>query len=235
MKPVYRSQGQGLVEYVLLIALVIVGTALVLQLSGVRLADVYCRAASAFSGDDVCAKTKYACEDNFDAGLDNWSKGQGAWQSQNGSACASGGGMIFDSCSADLKPKDYTIYVSGAHLTKGNGYGVFFRTTLDNRTNTFNGYTFQYDPGYGGGAFIFRKWVNGKELSPFAVAPAKGYDWYSAPKDVTISIQGDQFTAYIDGVAVLTGKDSSFTEGGAGLRSWDASQVCVDGFRISVP
>lgn len=234
MKPSSLSKGQGLVEYILLIALVVVGTVLVLQLSGVRLSDVYCRTASAFSGDEVCAKVKYACEDQFDAGLDNWVKGQGAWQSKSGSACAAGTGMIFDTCSANLKPKDYTIQVSGAHLTKGNGYGVFFRTTLSDK-GQFNGYTFQYDPGYGSGAFIFRKWVNGRELPPFAVTPAKGYDWYSVPKDVTIAIEGNQFTAYIDGVAVLTAKDSSFTEGGAGLRSWDSSQVCVDDFRISVP
>lgn len=226
------SKGQGLVEYILLIALTVIGAALVLQLTGVRLSDVYCRAASAITGDDVCGGVQYACEDNFNAGLDNWVKAQGAWQSKNESACASGVGMIFDKCSAALKPKDYTIQVSGAHLKKGNGYGVFFRTTL-NEKGQFNGYTFQYDPGYG--AFIFRKWVNGRELPPFAVTPAKGYDWYSTPKDITVSVQGNQFTAYIDGVAVLTGQDSSYAEGGAGLRSWDASQVCVDGFRISVP
>lgn len=234
MKTMRLSKGQGLVEYALLIGLIVVGTVLTLQLTGVRLSDVYCRAASAFGGEGVCGGVKYACEDTFNAGLDNWVKGQGAWQSKNESACASGVGMIFDKCSADLKPKDYTVQVSGAHLTKGNGYGVFFRTTLDEK-GQFNGYTFQYDPGYGGGAFIFRKWVNGRELSPFAVAPAKGYDWYGAPKDVTISVQGNQFTAYIDGVPVLTASDSSYTEGGAGLRSWDSSQVCVDNFSISVP
>jgi hypothetical protein len=234
MKHMRHSKGQGLVEYVLLIGLLVIGTALVLQLSGVRLSDVYCRTARIFSGEDVCAAVKYACEDSFDAGLDGWTKGQGAWQSKNGSACASGVGMIFDKCSADLKPKDYTVQVSGAHLMKGNGYGVFFRTTLNDK-GQFNGYTFQYDPGYGGGAFIFRKWVDGRELPPFAVAPAKGYDWYGAPKDVAVSVQGNQFTAYIDGVPVLTASDSSYTQGGTGLRSWDSSQVCVDNFGISIP
>lgn len=234
MKHLRLSKGQGLVEYVLLIALVVAGVALVMQLTGVRLSDVYCRVGSAIAGDNVCAKVQYACEDNFNAGLDTWVKGQGAWQTKNEAACASGVGMIFDKCSSDLKPKNYTVQVSGAHLTRGNGYGVFFRTTLDAK-GQFNGYTFQYDPGYGGGAFIFRKWVNGVELSPFAVAPAKGYDWYSAPKDVSVVVQGNQFTAYIDGVAVLTGTDSSYSQGGAGLRSWDSSQVCVDAFRISVP
>lgn len=234
MRQMNPSKGQGLVEYVLLLALVVIGTVLALQLSGVRLADVYCRAASALSGGDVCAKVQYACEDNFYAAMDNWVNWQDGWATKSGSACASGSGVIFNTCSTSLNPKDYTVYVSGAHLMKGKGYGVFFRTTVKKK-RLFNGYTFQYDPGYGRGAFIFRKWVNGKELPPFAVMPAQGYDWYSAPKDVTIKVQGDQFTAYIDGVAVLSGVDGSFREGGAGLRTWGASQICVDNFRISIP
>ncbi len=234
MKHTRFSKGQGLVEYALLIALIVIGTVLVLQLTGVRLSDVYCRAASAFTGDDVCGGVEYACEDNFNAGLDDWIKSQGTWSSRDERVCVSGGGIMFNKCSTDLNPRDYTIYVSGAHLTKGNGYGVFFRTTLTN-DGRFNGYTFQYDPGYGGGAFILRKWVNGRELPPFAVAPAKGYDWYSTPRNVKVVVQGSQFTVYVDDKLVLKGQDSSYTQGGTGLRSWDASQVCVDNFRISVP
>jgi len=94
-----------------------------------------------------------------------------------------------------------------------------------------NGYVFQYDPGYYPGAFIIRKWVNGRELSaPIAVAKAPGYDWYSSPRDIEVVVEGDTFTAYVDGVEVLTATDSTYATGGSGLRNWDSTKVCFDQF-----
>ncbi|GAB4464754.1 MAG: hypothetical protein Kow0070_26750 [Anaerolineales bacterium] len=55
MKTMRLSKGQGLVEYALLIGLIVIGTVLTLQLTGVRLSDVYCRAASAFAAR-ACAE-----------------------------------------------------------------------------------------------------------------------------------------------------------------------------------
>jgi Flp pilus assembly pilin Flp len=230
MKHSRTLHGQGLAEYALLLALLVIGVILILQLTGTSLSDVYCRIGSAITGENTCQASENAvCVDDFSANTNNWIKAQGAWKMGDGNACASGVGMVFDKCSTNLNLTDYTVKLTDVNLAKGDGYGVFFRSNIDSKGN-FNGYTFQYDPGYR--AFIFRKWVNGKELPPFAVAPAKDYNWYGSPKDVSIKVQGDQFTAYIDNVPVLTGKDGSFTEGGAGLRSWDSSQVCLGGFSI---
>jgi hypothetical protein len=97
-----------------------------------------------------------------------------------------------------------------------------------------NGYSFQYDPGYYPGSFIFRKWVNGREIAtPFAVSKAPGFDWYSAPRDVRVVVKGDTFTAYVDGQPVLTAQDSTYTSGGTGLRTWDSTQVCFDQFGLN--
>lgn len=234
MRQHIKTRGQGLVEYALLVALLTVGLILVLQISGVRLSDVFCTIGSTLTGEDTCNEEgTIACSDDFSDGMKDWESQNGAWKAEDGRVCTSGVATTFDNCSASLNLTNYTINLKDVELTKGNGYGVFFRTTIDKK-GKYNGYTFQYDPGYAGGAFIFRKWVNGKELAPFAVAPAKGFDWYGSGKDVSISVNGDEFTAYVDGKAVLTGKDSSYTEGGAGLRSWDGSNVCIDEFNISL-
>jgi hypothetical protein len=126
-----------------------------------------------------------------------------------------GEGRIFH---VNLSQGDYTITVNGAVLNQGNGYGIWFRAT---NVEKVNGYTFQYDPGHGYGAFIMRKWVNGNELSPFAVAYAPGYNWTTTPRQVQIVAKGNTFTAYVDGKQVLQGTDSTYTQGGVGFRTWD--------------
>ncbi len=227
------EKGQGLVEYALLVALVAIAIILVLQLTGVRLSDVYCSVASGITGEETCAQgEENYCSDDFSSEkLDGWDTLTGAWKTDDGRACTRGTALAFNECSLNMDAADYTVNLEGAALTKGNGYGIVFRAT--DTGGKFNGYTFQYDPGYGGGAFIFRKWVDGRELSPFAVAPAKGFDWYGSPKDIQLVVNGDQFTAYVDGQPVLTGTDSTYKEGGVGLRSWDGSEACFDDFDIS--
>lgn len=225
------EKGQGLVEYALLVVLVAIALILILQLTGVRLSDVYCSVASGITGEETCTQGgENYCSDDFSSELDGWDTLTGAWKSGDGQVCTAGSAWAFNQCSLEMNVSNYTVSLDGVSLTKGNGYGIVFRASEAGKK--FNGYTFQYDPGYGGGAFIFRKWVNGRELSPFAVAPASGFDWYGSPKDVQLVVNGNQFTAYVDGQPVLTGSDSTYTEGGVGLRSWDGSEVCFDNFSI---
>lgn len=125
---------------------------------------------------------------------------------------------------------DYVIQLNGVELQAGNGYGVFFRATeLDGKTN---GYIVQYDPGWGGGAIIVRKWINGAELAPFATKKMPGYDWYGEAHDLKIDVKGDTFTIYLNGEEILVAQDNTYTEGGTGLRSWDSTKLCIDSLRI---
>jgi hypothetical protein len=54
----------------------------------------------------------------------------------------------------------------------------------------------------------------------------------STPRDIEVVIKGDTFTAYINGEAVLTGIDDTYSEGRAGLRTWNATEICFDRFAI---
>lgn len=221
--------GQGLVEYALLLVLVTIGLVLVLQIFGISVRDVYCQAASAIRGEQVCADRE-ACVDEFEASRDAWRDRSGAWTVEGGRLCTSGVALSFNQCSMRAGERDYTVRLSGADLAQGNGYGIFFRTS--DSEGAYDGYTFQYDPGYAGGAYIFRKWVNGRELSPFAVNRVPGKQWHNSPHEVEVVVEGDEFTAYVDGEAVLTGVDGTYTEGGIGLRSWDNTRVCFERFAI---
>ncbi|WP_298817728.1 family 16 glycoside hydrolase [Chloroflexus sp.] len=217
------NAGQSFVELALLLGLVAAVVVAGLTLTGEGARDALCRAASTFGVE--CGDLLY---DDFSQ-IDDWSVLQGRWQVRDGRLCIDGPGRIY----RPLERNDYVINVDLARITKGNGYGIFFR---DSGGAKFNGYSFQYDPGYGRGAFIIRKWVNGNELSmPIARRDAPGYDWYGTDRQVRVEVRGDTFTAYVDGQPVVQARDSSFTSGGIGFRSWDASSACFDDLRVQRP
>lgn len=156
--------------------------------------------------------------------MSQWQIVRGHWLARDGYLHGGPGeGRIF----RGLSQSDYVITVNGAVLNQGNGYGLWFRATDFDRVN---GYTFQYDPGYG--AFIMRKWVNGNELSPFAMARAPGYGWYNTPRQIQIAVKGNTFTAYIDGRQVLQGTDSTYASGGIGFRTWSNTTARFDNISV---
>jgi hypothetical protein len=161
---------------------------------------------------------------------ENWSVAQGQFSIQDGIIrnTKTGEGRAF---TKDFNGTDYSVDIRVAQLQNGDGYGVWFRAD-PNAPNGVNGYTFQYDPGYGGGEFIIRKWVNGSEKGPFARTSAKGFDWNN-PHNIKVNAVGDTFTAYVDGKPVLTGKDSTYSSGTAGLRTWDGTHATFEDYTIS--
>jgi len=217
------GHGQSVVEYALLISLVAGALALTLALLGVRVQDVYCSVARALGSDDVCG---VYFSDGFDD-LSGWFVERGKWRISDGLLNGGRGeGRIYRDVGAD----DYTITLDGVSLANGNGYGVFFRTDPG---PPMNGYSFQYDPGWGRGAFVMRKWVHGHELSPFAVARAPEFDWYGGNRQVQIVVEADHFVAIIDGETVLEGSDDTYGSGGIGLRTWDGTNVSFDGVVVT--
>ncbi|WP_028457605.1 family 16 glycoside hydrolase [Chloroflexus sp. Y-396-1] len=220
----WSGNGQSMTEITILLGLVAAVAIAGLTLTGEGTRDALCRAASAFGSN--CGDL---LRDSF-AHLDNWTIQHGRWQIRDGRLCIEGAGRIYH----PLDRSDYIIDIHLARMTRGNGYGIFFR---DSGGSAFNGYTFQYDPGYGRGAFIFRKWINGRELSvPIARvdAPA-GYDWYGSDRKVRVEVRDDTFTAFIDGQPVVQARDNTFTRGGIGFRSWDATSVCFDDLNVRRP
>jgi hypothetical protein len=224
------TKSQSLIEYGLIIGLVALASVLVLVLAGANLKSAYCGIVRGLGGQGTGCST-YLCEDNFSS-MANWT-GASGWQITNGQLCnryppnAMTAGM--NTCSlAGAFPSDYEINIDVATLYSGSGYGVFFRTQS---TSPIAGYIFQYDPGLA--KFVYRKWVNGAELAPFAsYTPPGGYAWLNTARKVKIVVQGNTFKTYIDGVLVLTASDATYTRGGVGVRAWDSSNACFDGFNI---
>ena len=221
--------GQGLVEYVLLLALLVIGLILVLSLSGTSLSDLYCRVASGVGGGKTCNEKQIYCQDNFDGNTSGWQNVSGAPTTQNGQMCFSGGLQALNKCSTQMPQSDYDINLNGVTLTQGNGYGVYFRSTLT--SSGLNGYAFQYDPG-AGNKLLIRRWANGAEIiSPIAMVPINS-TVYNVPHDFKIAVKGSTFTVFMDGVQVMTAQDSTYPTGGTGLRSWDSTTGCLNDFSI---
>ena len=138
MKIQKSSQGQGLVEYALIAALIISGVLVTLELTGYTVREAYCRAAEGLGSANACATEKVYCEDDFSS-ADNWTSQYGNWTNPEGQLCTSRGAKSYNNCSESMSTnEDYTIKIDGAQLDTGNGYGVFFRgTEMGERTNGY--------------------------------------------------------------------------------------------------
>jgi Flp pilus assembly pilin Flp len=222
-----QQAGQGMVEYALLLLLVAIGTLLGLQLMGISVRDVYCRIASGFSAN-ACSSA--LCQDDFN-NLNGSQGVTGPWKTSDGQACIQGGGILLNKCSMNnMTGNDYTANIDGAALGAGDGYGIFFHAT--DTGSGINGYAFQYDPGLKG--FVIRKWVNGREINPAIVYKSTpSFDWYGKPHTLSVKVVGNTFTGYVDGNVMLVGQDNTFTSGGAGIRTWDSTILCIDKFSIN--
>ncbi|GJM41202.1 MAG: hypothetical protein DHS20C20_14840 [Ardenticatenaceae bacterium] len=232
----FSEEGQGLAEYGLLLTAVALTAVGILSLLGVRVGDVICQAVEGLGADGVCDSSIFS--DDFSQGMDKWRSWYNRpnnWtisDEEDPQLCHVGKGGDF-LLAENSDGNDYTVSTN-ANIDSGNGYGVFFRAT-ENENGRLDGYTLQYDPGYGGGEFIMRKWVNGYELSPpFARAkPPSGFQWHDVDRQIEIEVEGDTFVTYVDGEQVLVAQDDSYPEGGAGLRTWSSSQVCFDDFTVT--
>jgi len=168
-------------------------------------------------------------DDFADGPQDGWQETPGSrWHCDEGMYCAGRWGEHRTFYGSD----DWTNYVVTvqATLRYGKGFGIYFRATDIDRLNA---YVFQYDPGYGGGHFLFRKVVNGREQPPFALAKAPAdYQWHGVPRRVEVRVEGDSFTAIVDGGPVLQARDSTYPRGRIGLRVWSGSEACFDWVRV---
>lgn len=236
-----REKGQSVVEVALLILLVAVVVVGILRIVGVDTADLYCKVALGLGrAPAVCAASDgiLFADDFADDDLDNWEIDRGdRWRVEDGELCA-GPGQQHRIYASGIEGEDYTISFD-ATLKSGPGFGVYFRA----EDSEVDGYTFQYDEGYGRpGAFIFRKWINGREMRPFRPwSPAPpGYQWYDVKRHFEVSARGNQFTAKIDGAVVATAVDDAvhpvpyYESGGIGLRTW-GSEACFDNIVVTTP
>lgn len=233
-KMIRQEKGQSTLEVTLILMLVVVTTIGIMQLVGVNVASVYCQVIAVLGIHPAScpASDGVLYSDDFNDGdFDGWEVNQGNdWRIEDDELCA-GPGQHHRIFARGSKGEDFTVSFDGT-LKSGRGFGVFFRTSNDE----LNGYIFQYDEGYGSpGAFIYRKWINGHEMSPFRPynsAPA-GYEWYNVKRHFEVSIQGNSFETKIDGEVVATAVDNAvppepyYESGLIGFRTW-GSEACFD-------
>ena len=172
--------------------------------------------------------------DNFDDGdTEGWLALDGdSWHLENNRYCTDPKDGEHRNFVGDTTWTDYNVSAQ-VELKQGKGYGLYFRAA-NTSTDNVNAYVFQYDPGFGHGAFLFRQVENGKERSPFARdwAP-KDYNWYNQTRTISIQVKGDTFTAFIDGQQVLQGTHPDYTHGQIGLRTWSSSAACFDDITVT--
>ena len=230
------TDGQGLVEYALILVLVVIAVVIVLTVTGNSVSDVYCSVLRGLGSDsETCGAASSAyCDDGFN-NLSDWEfvrSGEDKWHTQGGQMCMTADSYrdyAYSTCSKDLPVDDYVIHLTGAELSQGPGYGVFFR--LQEYDDTPTGYAFQYDKGSSG--FVFRRWTNGTEKTIAYRKMGSDYNWYDVSRDIEIRVKGSEFKAYVDGEWVLTATDSAYSSGGAGFRTWWDTNVCFDSMDIS--
>lgn len=238
LKIINNQSGQGIIEYALILAIVSLISIVGVTVLGQGAKKNY---------EDILASLNVATPGPIDAiefcradmtGIIDWDF-QGnrskSWTSTNGKMCMindGGSNYAYNNCSKNTMPTndDYVVRLDGANLIDGNGYGIMLR--MQDYSDKPTGYSFQYDPGKG--YFVFKKWENGKE-SDIAKARPPGYpnyNWHDAARDVVVEMKGNTMSAYVDGQLVLVAVDDTFTNGGAGLRTWYKTNVCFENFSI---
>lgn len=157
------------------------------------------------------------------------SRGQWSFSGDGLANTASGENRIF----LDVLPDDTPAYEVSltANLLTGSGWGLFFGAGLS--ANAVSGYTFQYDPGYGNGAYLLRRWQNDSESVLRAItAPLT----HNCAHDFRFVIGPDSLEAYQDGVSVLSYSGNLAPAGDLlGFRTWSASRAVFTDLRVSTP
>ncbi len=123
---------------------------------------------------------------------------------------------------------DFEVRVMATYLSGGDAegcYGIYYRC---DDSPSISGYCFQYNVGYGDGAFLVRTVHNGHEGSPVARA-WMGDDFVdnelSRIHEIAITIEGDHHIITVDGSEILNFTDGTFIEGIAGFMMWNKSEV----------
>jgi Flp pilus assembly pilin Flp len=239
-KRLLQQRGQGIIEYALIVLLVGLISVSGLNLLGVDVGGAFQDVVDFLAGagtvgppggeDPAGDPGEDPPEDFTTLFYDNFLDGDSSWTSIknrlfNGKWMAKDGQLEARHLSLalldDFGGSDYRLTVGAPRLdnfrNSYQGFGVMFRATGD---DSFNGYMFEVerkntsDPG----VMYFSQWVNGYQvIPPIASVPVPaGFDWES-PGDLSVDVQGDTFTAYFDGVEVLQGQDTLFTEGTVGV------------------
>jgi hypothetical protein len=217
------KNGQGVVEYVLILMGIILAVIFSLRLFGVNLQETYCKIAGDMGGEGC-----EGCSSSFSASAE-----LGDWEGKDiekyfsiekGQACLTRGGIsVLNSCSESLADSNFVANLEGVTLTSQgkskSGFDFMFRAQDEK-----NGYQFFYDAKYNTIGFL--KLVKGKSI--YLALEEVPADWALQELNIQVKVVSDLFIAYRDGEKILQAKDDAYTQGKYGLGVEPSSQVCVD-------
>ena len=154
----------------------------------------------------------------------------GKWNTSNAALFPVGGKEEHRIVFGDQKWKDYTVKVNTT-MKGGSGktdYGIYYR--IDGNPD-ITGYVFQYD--VSGNSFLVKSVVDGKEDRVIKEAALDDtFPLYNQSYEVVINVQGDRHSISIEGQIILDFRDSTFSSGMAGLRTWDNSKASFDNISV---
>jgi hypothetical protein len=125
----------------------------------------------------------------------------------------------------------------------GPGLGVLFRASIDDE-GRMSGYSFDIDPIYDGGGYLVRQWQADRELwNPIARVGGDDPTSMYGTLLVRIEVVGEQLSAQVNGVEVLTvenlkqasadrGRDGA-TGDRVGVQAWSSSDLVIDTVRVA--
>ncbi len=154
-----------------------------------------------------------------------WNNTNGQWQSQNNVLTSTGAGenRIFTS----IDTKEITVQFD-AQLEKGKGWGLLFGSSLNN--NKVTGYAFQYDPGYGSGAYLLRGWNNDRENIIHRVDAALDNNRHN----FQFNISENSFVALRNGQEIFSYEGDLQASGDLlGFRTWSNSVAHISNMHIN--
>ncbi|MGQ9502679.1 MAG: hypothetical protein ACUVSB_11545 [Anaerolineae bacterium] len=236
--------GQGVIEYALILALLAAVAVLALSAMGVSLQNVFGEVTSALSGLGTEPSPTPSCEvfyqSQFDRGINEWYQLKGGLWSGRWRMIA--GKMVGDPLAAALlksvNQADYVVTADSISLEKVRntyqGFALIFRAVaLQNRLESYM-FEFEKKNAADPGLMYFSKWVKGYQVFPplaQAAVPAN-FDWKNV-KQMRVAVQGDTFTAYINGQEVLRARDATYTQGYVGMAVNYGSRATVSNFSVT--
>lgn len=227
------ARGQGLAEYALLVVLVVVVLLLALAATGTSFSDIYNSIIEALGFDGGCETVAGSSMDEWTALKDKFWRGGITDTGDQLTVCPLCGGVL-----DGYTGSDYVVDLSDVQVTNTGstwyGYGVTFRSEYTNRG--LNGYMFEIEQTNKNKppVMYFSKWVNGNQVRPsLAVTNLPANFSWSDPPDMQVSVQGDTFVAYLDGVPVLNASDSTYASGSAGVIANAGSTLRFSDFSLN--
>ncbi len=234
--------GQGVIEYVLLLALLAVVAVLALSAMGVSLQNVLGEVVSALGalGGEQPPLCEVFYQSQFDRGINEWYQLKGGlWRGRWRNIA---GKMVGDPLAAALLKSvnrdDYVLTAESVGLTKirdsYQGFALIFRARA--LANDLEGYMFEFekknaaDPGL----MYFSKWVRGFQVFPplASVAVPANFDWNKV-QQMRVIVQGDTFTAFINGQEVLRVRDTTYAQGYVGMAVNYGSRATVSNVSVT--